>query len=134
MSSGGYASLLFAWMLQADAALAVSPRTYLDRENRLKFKDFKFRRNLDKLDAMPEAQREYFDLAPVLENGAANTEYHLFYSSNSEGDKIHCERLAHLPNTVMHESDQTTGHNITTDLVKNGAIFDVLREKYGLPS
>jgi pimeloyl-ACP methyl ester carboxylesterase len=110
-SAGGYAALLYAGLLGADAALAFSPRTFFNLPARLRHRDFRYRRDAARLLLRGHPKKRYRDLRRTPT--ARRTEIH--YSSNHRLDRLHAERMRDMPGFAVHAHAGRT-HQLVREL------------------
>ena len=128
---GGYASLVFGPLINADVIISFSPPTFLDRINRLKYRDFRWKPQIPNLYAFKKKRKEFFDLKKHLKRvGDYKTEIHVYYSKHETLDAINAERLAGSRNVQLHPSEEK-GHNIIKVFRDNGELKKLLDSIYG---
>ncbi|SHN49021.1 hypothetical protein [Desulfovibrio litoralis] len=110
-SSGGYASLLFGYLLGAKRIIAFAPQTLLPRP--LPLPDVSCLNGVD---------QTYFDLLTSLDWQSLNANIALFYSQEYERDKIACERLKNVHGVELHPFVAGKEHNIAGWLKKNNLL------------
>lgn len=128
-SMGGYAAILYGILMKADKVIAFAPQSFISAEMRNTHDDRRWQQDLG---SIPEADMPYPDLLPVIEaNPSVNIS--IYYCEGDALDKLHAERLRHLPNVSIHtlESDD---HNVGRALKKLGLLAQIVdREIEGLP-
>ncbi len=93
VSAGGFAAILFGTRVGANLVHAFSPRTFLDIERRLRFRDFRSKRNLLRLYSL-RSLNKVLDLKPVLLQTEGVTKYFIHFCSGSRLDRIHASHLS----------------------------------------
>jgi pimeloyl-ACP methyl ester carboxylesterase len=124
-STGGYAAILFGFLLHADTVIAFVPKTFLSPWMRLLRFDVKTWAQMGALIWSRTAQKEYFDLRRVLQSRPADTEFHVHYSANARVDILHAERLRGVPNVHLHEH-RDGGHKLVRKLRDTGKLKEIL--------
>ena len=127
VSGGGYAALLFGWLLEFDHVIAVSPQTCLGSGTGIETYAHGLR-FLDNLAASDRAQREYFDLAPLLGITAdIKSEFHVHYSEDQPEDRFHAERVRGLPGVKLH-AYQEGAHRLALHMARGGVLRSLLMD------
>jgi len=103
-SMGGYASILFGSLINADMCFAFVPQTFIDEKNRRIFgdRDNKQKSKICTISTTPQ----YFDLKNYLNTKITNlekTKFYVFYSIENRLDKIHSERMKDLNSFYIFE-------------------------------
>jgi hypothetical protein len=114
-SGGGYAALVFGWLLSADVVHAFSPQTVLEDDHP--------RFQVLRQDA--EICEQYFDVKPLIEDSNHKTEYHVYYCTTAPRDTQQAERLTGLPNMNLHRYEEG-GHALAAALTRNGTMDRIL--------
>jgi pimeloyl-ACP methyl ester carboxylesterase len=122
-SAGGYAALLYAGLLGADAALAFSPRTSFGWSRRLMHRDFRYRNDAVRLTLRGLPGRRYRDLRET----PAATRSRIHYSKTDRLDTWHAERMRGLPGYEIH-SHLGGGHQLVRELRDRGELAPLLSE------
>jgi len=115
-SSGGYAALLFGFLLNADKTIAFSPQTKLPRPE--PFLDRKLLVGCDS---------RYFDLLE-LEWGKSKTTCDIHYSANFNSDRDAAIRMNKLNNFKLFSYQAGELHNIAKWLKTQGKLESILLE------
>jgi pimeloyl-ACP methyl ester carboxylesterase len=118
-SGGGYAALMFGWLLSADVVHAFSPQTMLEEDHP--------RFQVLRQDA--EVCPQYFDVKPLLADPNGKTEFHVYYSITAERDKVMAERLQGLPSTHLHRYEEG-GHALAAVLTRDGTMDRIIRSMF----
>jgi hypothetical protein len=118
-SGGGYAALVFGWLLSADVVHAFSPQTILEDDHP--------RVQVLRQDA--DVCLHYLDVKPLLADPNGRTRYHLYYCVTAERDRMQAERLRGLPDTHLHRFE-TGGHALAAVLAKDGTIEKILASMF----
>ena len=127
-SMGGYASILFGTLMNADRVLSFAPQTFIDWATKLRYFDFRapgghLRINLDK-----NKKKKYFDLRKHLNRiGDYKTQISVFYDPNYKIDKIHIERLGECRNVKLVAYDEG-GHDVVKVIKKRGHLIPLIEE------
>lgn len=119
-SAGGYAALLAAMKLRANAFLGFSVRTDLSPASRLP--NSQFASLADRV-----ADDVYLDLEPLLRASGAPRRGILYYGENEHSDAAHAERLARLPHFVVRRLAATL-HNTVLTLLAEGEFERTVRK------
>ena len=130
-SAGGYAALLFGTLVGADAVVAFSPQTFLGRRERLRYFDWRFRREVAGLRISNNSGTTYLDLLHILKHqGKPSIQIH--YSNGNRLDRLHSERLRCF-DTVTLSGHEHEGHNVVRVLRDSGDLQAILKAVLGLP-
>lgn len=74
-SAGGYAALLFGYLLEADTAVAFAPQTFISPQERKRYGETRWGKHTRSLIARGALDERRADLAPVLADGGSGTKY-----------------------------------------------------------
>lgn len=124
-SMGGYASLLFGTMLNINRVIAFAPQTFVDRVNRLRYLDRRWRPQIKNVHNNPNKESQYFDLKAHLVNQTYDTELNIFYSPNHRLDKIHAERMKNISNVTLHSIPEG-GHGVVKEVRDSGRLLELI--------
>lgn len=131
-SLGGYAALLYGWLLEADVVHSIAPRTFVDAANRVEYRDLIKDEKLPMLYDSPDVCAQYFDVKPVLESAPnGKTVYHVHHCFEPEHDRLHAERLAGLPDVQMHQYEKGR-HMLASYMARDGTIDRIIQEAFGI--
>ena len=127
-SMGGYASLLFGALLNVDAVLAFSPRTYLSFGKSLLTLDFRWRRQVAKA-RRANKNPIYLDLRRVMQTTVRKGTYHLHYSADDFRDTLHALNMRGTGvDLVRHPQG---GHVLVKHLRDSGELKRALEKALG---
>ncbi len=123
MSAGGFASILFGVLLNAQRIVAFGPQTALDR------RVFKRFRSTDSRQKDVDLDGPYMDLREVLT--AAGPSFtgriEIHYGANNETDHTAAQHLAGLPQVTLIEHGNSE-HAIARALRDSGELGDILAD------
>lgn len=128
-SMGGYASLLFASKIRSDLSVGISPRTFLDPENRAIHADNRFTEEIDRLyKSGGNAASQYYDLQRYflsMDNrpDAKKCTYLLFFGGGDRLDRIHSSRMIGLDESFHIYQVRNAKHNAARNLRDSGALL-----------
>lgn len=132
-SMGGYAAMLFGYLLAANEVHAFSGQTYLPtRKGRMLFKAFLQRKwsvlwkNWE-LVSSRDVNRKYFDLRPLLMIEDRATQYHMYFADNNSKDIAHASHVGDLANVLLHMRPDE-GHHVAKAMRKTGELEAILRK------
>lgn len=120
-SSGGYAALLMASLLDANAYLGFSVRTDLSPASPLPTDRYVMRKAL-----RDAAAAHLIDLKPMLRQRASPKRGILYYGNLARIDVAHARHLADLPRFIAKEVPHTW-HNTIVTLLADGTFEGILR-------
>ncbi|HEY8152752.1 MAG TPA: hypothetical protein VII72_01350 [Myxococcota bacterium] len=132
-SMGGYAAILLGALAGAHAVHAISPQTFIDRWRRLLFWDRRWRREIARVHALPQARWDVFDLRGALPRLPAVPQIELHYSSQSRIDSLHARRMRGAPGVTLHPHGEG-GHQVVARLRDTGALRSLLVRALESPS
>jgi tetratricopeptide (TPR) repeat protein len=127
-SAGGYAAILFGYLLEADAAIAFSPQTFIDPKNRSIFGDNRWQSQINKLykSFNPETSNKYFDLINLWKhNNSIKTQFYIYFGRDHHLDAVHAARLQGCHNVTLQAYDGNE-HNIVKTLRNIGILKPLL--------
>jgi tetratricopeptide (TPR) repeat protein len=126
-SAGGYAAILFGHLLEADVAIAFSPQTFLDRDNRSIFGDDRWQPQIDNLykSINNEISSKYLDLLNLWNNKPIKTKFYIYFGREHLLDAIHAARLQGCQNVTLQAYDGSE-HNIVKTLRDLGILKSIL--------
>jgi len=127
-SMGGYASILFSSLINADMCFSFVPQTFIDEKNRKIFgdRDNKQKSKICSISTTPQ----YFDLKNYLQTKITNqekTKFYVFYGTKSRLDKIHTERMKVL-NSFYIFGIEGSDHLAAQTLKKMGFIENLINK------
>jgi hypothetical protein len=124
-SMGGYASLLFSKLINADISITFAPQTFIDPLNRKKFHDDRWDKQMKKFHKLNEFSN-FYDLKEFLKNQKTiKTESYVFYGSEEKLDSIHAIRMNNLNSFHIFEV-KNSPHNCAQKLKDEGIIDSIL--------
>ena len=137
-SMGGYAALLFGYLLGLDEVHVFSPKTFVTPWKRivhgdvwikhwLKTGDSFMMRRLWRLQAGRGFNRRYFDLKPMLQVANQHSKYHIYFASGNRVDRLHSRRLTDIEEVIMHPYEYGR-HNLIQHLHKRGELEKIFQE------
>lgn len=130
-SMGGYAAILFGTLLNIDTVYAFSPQTFIDNENRLLYKDSRWKRELDPLHVAPKHGRvssAYYDLKKVVArntSGKSLKTHITIYHGINVLDQVHAMHLRECPSIYLVEYPSIE-HNIARHMRDTGELQRIL--------
>ena len=99
-SSGGYAALLFGYLLEVDEIHAFGAQT-------------KIPNNLEEINLLEDIEPIYFDLAKVYQTKLISPSCHLYFDHKFPPDLEHAQHLKHFASVELHGYPAGIGHKIT---------------------
>ena len=125
-SSGGYAAILFGYLLRVNEIHAIVPQTTLKRTHRLRILDSRWKSDIVRLHKTVHRNNDNLDLKQVLRRGFASAPIHLYYGRHNRLDRIHARRLESFSNTVLHSYPHDT-HLLARWMKREGYLQQILR-------
>lgn len=115
-SMGGYAALLFGFLVEADLVHSFNPLTFIDpilrllRGDyfRLNWKFLKLKLIIRNFKKSLIFSKKYTDLKKLFRSRSVKTKFHIHYSSKSRMDRYHALRMNIFPNVILHPYSQKT--------------------------
>jgi hypothetical protein len=124
-SMGGYASLLFSQLINADISIAFAPQTFIDPVNRKKLHDDRWNKQMNKFHKLSKFST-FYDLKEFFKNQKTiKTESYVFYGSEDKLDSLHAVRMNNLNSFHIFEV-KNSPHNSAQKLKDEGIIDNVL--------
>lgn len=121
ISMGGYASLRFGLLLDADQILCFSGGTVALPADMKRVGDPRVKimaRRIERSDA------EFVEpVRDVLEASQSNSNIQLYFAENMDVDKLQAEDLKDFPNVTLHPISNSTQHGILTTVIGAGGLF-----------
>ncbi len=126
-SMGGYAAILLGILLDADIVHAFSPQTFIDRVNRFRYFDRRWRKQIQNTYRL--ADKKYFDLRPLIHarQEKLKCSINIFYSHDHRLDRIHASRLSSLRNVELHTFG-SGGHGLVKRLRDTGELNKIIND------
>jgi acyl carrier protein len=129
-SSGGYAALLSGHLMKADYAHALSPQTYLDARNILRYRDVPMVRghwrDLLGLRRSRSATPAYLDLRRALSSDNGKTRYFVHVCAGANRDRRRAEHLTGLARLSMLRYPGAR-HQVAGVMARHGFLREILR-------
>lgn len=128
-SMGGYASLLFASKIYSDICIGISPRTFLDPENRAKYADDRFKEEIGRLyKSQGYARSQFHDLQRYFLSlgdhpSAKSCTYLLFFGGGDRLDRIHATRMIGLVQPFHIYEVTEARHNAARNMRDSGSFL-----------
>lgn len=129
-SMGGYAALLFGWLLRADEVHAFSPQTYISRRQRLMSRDFRWRQAVRRAQVSGDLSGRYLDLLPLFEEQPMRGNIHIYYCRVHRLDRYHATRLEGQAGFELHPHE-AGGHVLVRWLRDIGSLDSLLGQTLG---
>jgi len=109
-SMGGYAALLFGFLVDVDIVHSFNPLTFIDPIPRLlngdyfslSWKFIRLRLLIRNVVKSLIFSKKYTDLKKLFISGKVKTEFNIHYSLNSRMDRRHAQRMNIFPNVILH--------------------------------
>jgi hypothetical protein len=125
-SMGGYAALLFGWLINATRVLAFSPQTFITTALRLYYRDFRWSKQIKK--AHQVNQKQYFDLKKLfLTCHDRNTIFNIYYPAKDYLDRTHASRMKNIQNIRLFPYEYRT-HSLVKELKIRGDLDKILHQ------
>lgn len=123
-SAGGFAAILYGHMLQADAVLAFSPQTFMNRWNCIKYLDYRWLDRVVQIYQGDRSNRVYLDLKEIIFN--TKTSITLVYDKTHRLDRIHSMRLK--GNGIVQMGQDGGGHTVVKELRESGFLANTINQ------
>ncbi len=127
-SMGGYASLLFASKVKSDICISISPRTFLDPENRVIHSDDRFKEEIGRLyKSQGNVTSEFYDLKRYFLSSGNRPDdkctYLLFFGGGDRLDRVHASRMIGLNKPFHIYEVKNAGHNAARHMRDSGSLL-----------
>jgi len=129
-SMGGYASLLFGFLLEADDVHSFSPQTFISRYLRILHLDFRWRKFLRNVYRYKKHEKEYLDLKKTFQSKNVKTNFHIYFAKNNFLDSLHVNRLKNYDNVKTY-SYPSGGHGLIRYLRDQKILHQILCKSLG---
>ena len=129
-SMDGYAAILFGALINADAVVAITPQTFLDRRSRIRYADTRSIPLKNRIYSCPSASPRYFNLGRFLRTNPYDGQIHLHYGWDRL-DVHHARQIASLPNVevTIHETHR---HDLSRLLKRKGILPALIKNAVGI--
>src|SRR5690606_13457642 len=127
-SMGGYAAILFGVLLHVDSVIAFSPQTFINKVNRLWYKDERWTDEISKIYINNNYQKKFYNLKTLIKRNKSLTQIDIFYSTNDKLDRIHSERLKNNKQIDLHPY-KIGNHNLIKVLRDEGTLVEIIRNR-----
>lgn len=124
-SMGGYAAILFGTILNVNHVLAFSPQTFIDRYNRFRFNDSRWKKELSKVYLNNRHQKEFYNLKSFLKKVNSSTQIHVYYSENSRLDSVHSNRIKNIDKVSLFPF-KIGDHNLIKKIRDEGKLLSII--------
>jgi hypothetical protein len=124
-SAGGFAALLFGCWCDVDEAIAFSPQTFIDAENRRLAGDARWAEQIHGLHAAMTGRSPTLDLLNVLPQDPGKTRFQVHVSTDDPLDLFHGHRIAGRGGVEIHEHERG-GHRLVKTLRDRGLLQPML--------
>jgi hypothetical protein len=126
-SVGGYASLVFGRLLDADAVLTFVPPTFLGWSMRLRYRNSRYWQDRLRLTLTRRLDRRYADLRRVLDTpDRPPLLADVHYAAGDRIDASYARRLARTPGVTLHPHGVAAGHDIVHRLKTSNELHHLL--------
>jgi len=128
-SGGGYAALLFGYILEADEVHAFSPKTFIDPIKRIINYDIPPKSGITYLFRLfLHGQRKYFDLKKVfLASAPKKGGFHIYFAENSRIDHLQATRMRSIPGIHL-QPFRYDRHNLINILKRRGKLRKIIEQ------
>ncbi|MFM6189949.1 MAG: hypothetical protein ACKPEN_00340 [Planktothrix sp.] len=125
-SAGGFAALLFGYLLEVDIVLSFAPQTFIDTHTCFIVGDNRYRPPIIKLYQYPHGIRKYYNLSKFFQvKHNLKTKFHIYFDENYLLDKRHAHSLKNHRNVILHPY-QEGGHGLIRLLKERGELQQIL--------
>ena len=123
-SAGGFAALLFGAQIGATSIIAISPQTFMNKWNCIRYLDYRW------LDRVVEVYRANDDNRQFLDIKSLVSEYQgdvtLIYDVTHRLDNLHAGRIS--GNHIVRVEEKSGGHNVARTMKNEGRLDQLLKE------
>ena len=117
-SMGGYAALLFGNLLNVNGIIAFCPQTFIDKDNRKKYKDARWISQIANI-----CDNSYYDLSKL---SFQNINVQIIYGRKNRLDKIHAKRMEKNKNIIV--TGKPGGHTFVKILRDNCILLKIIND------
>ncbi len=118
-SSGGYAALLFGYLLDVDEIHAFGAQT-------------KIPNSPEEIALLTDLESSYFDLATVYQKKSVSSNCHLYFDNQFPPDREHAHHLKQITNLELHGYEAEVGHKISLWLKHQGLLSSIILNAFSL--
>lgn len=126
-SMGGYAAILFGILLNVDNVIAFSPQTFLNRINRLRYRDKRWSVQISNVYLNNKDQKKFYDLKSFLMENKYDTNIDVYYSLNDKLDSKHSIRLKKQKRVNLFPIEKGN-HNLIRVLRDEGKLLEIINK------
>jgi hypothetical protein len=119
-SMGGYAALLFGSLLSVNGIIAFGPQTFIDKDNREKYKDNRWKSQIENIHN--NYDNTYYDLSKL---SFQNINAQIIFGYDHRLDKIHADRMK---NKNINVTGECCGHSVVKNLRDNGMLVKMIND------
>lgn len=125
-SAGGFAALLFGYLLKVDLVLSFAPQTFIDTHTCFVLGDNRYRKQILKLYQYPHGQRKYYNLSKFFQaDHTLKTKFNIYFDENYSLDKRHAYTLKNHRNVTLNPYHEG-GHSMIKILKETGELKQIL--------
>lgn len=124
-SMGGYAAMLFSTLIGYGNAIAFAPQTFISPCQRIKYRDFRWAKQIFKTYYSSGFKNRFWDLKILLEKQKKDQVFSIYVSSVYRLDQIHAEHLEKIPGVKVYKIESDS-HSIVKILRDKGELPKIL--------
>ena len=128
-SMGGYAAILFSEIIGQGEVIAFSPQTFISPLLRLKYKDFRWQKQIITTYRNSLFHRYIWDTKPLLSKERKSRKLSIFVSKNDRIDMIHAKHIKGEAGVQVFEFEDG-GHGLVKLLRDEGHLPRIMLGKY----
>ncbi|MBK3517683.1 hypothetical protein [Carboxylicivirga marina] len=121
-SAGGFAAMLYGWLINVDEVHAFAPQTFTNKLNRYIYRDYRWLEQIKELHSKLPSSK-YQDLKRI-QKCIRKTKTHIYWDCNDRLDNNHTTRLKH--NSITKLAFNKGGHNVIKLLKQDGQLDTIL--------
>ena len=125
-SMGGYAALLFGYLVKSDVIHSFSPQTFISQIFRWKYNDSRWKNQIKNVYKSSNRIKKYFNLRKLFQDRTnRKTKFKVHYSVHDHLDYIHANRMNIFPNVEVI-GYKSRGHRLIKYLRDIGELNKIL--------
>lgn len=128
-SMGGYAAILFSYLIGRGEAIAFSPQTFISPLLRLRYLDYRWTRQILNTYRKSLHNKKIWDLKSLALKRSTNCKISIFVSKYHRLDYIHASRLKDISGITVHEFNKG-GHGVVGLLRDEGKLPGIMSGNY----
>lgn len=124
-SMGGFAAIAHGVLAGADTVLSFGPQTFVDAENRKRYGDVRWAKQMANIPA--HGDRRLQDLKVLLDSVFYRSRIQVYHAVGYPIDQVHAQHIAACRNVELHACGEG-GHLFVQEMKKSGQLYRIVRD------